>query len=161
MTATEDRRPLRIVWDDGTVPLPPGDWLLRSGATAHPRDGLNVLLDFDLSHALAQPGLPPVFAALPEPSADPRAPVHYAPVATALVGDAAAAEALASWAAAAILALPCQGVRLLGLEQIPATLLPLVLTALRRATPGRFLFAWTAGLSRAAMEGLPPGALDA
>ena len=166
MTATKDGPSLRIVWDDGTVPLPPGDWLLRSGTTTPAPDGLNVLLDnvlldFDLSHTPAQPGLPPVFAALPEPSADPRAPVHYAPVATALVGDAAAAEALASWAAAAILALPCQGVRLLGLEQIPATLLPLVLTALRRATPGRFLFAWTAGLSRAAMEGLPPGALDA
>ena len=158
-------RALRLVWTGpgatmaGLAGL--GDWILRAGYDGPVPNGMGTLVDFDLSHAPAASALPPVFEALPALSVDPRTPVTDQAEAVALLSGLADADALAAWAGAAIMALPADGVRLLGLDRLPAHLLPRVLEGLRRAAPGRLLLGWMAGLSRTAVAGLPPGALDA
>ena len=52
------------------------------------------------------------------------------------------------------------GVRLLGLTNLPAELVPQFLAQLRAACPGAVLFGWTPGLRWDVLERIPAGALD-
>lgn len=169
MTQQQHARRLQIVWAGAETKLSDlagADWVLRSGDTgtgyggAAP-PGARLLVDFDLAHAAPYSGLPAVFKTLPLPTTDPRKPPIRSPLAVALLGSDADADLLASWAGAAIAALPGAGVRLLGLDYIPAPLLVRVLAGLRRAAPKSFLFGWLAGLPQAILRQIPPGALDA
>ena len=120
--------------------------------------GLRTLIDIDLTHAPAGTGGP--FTTLPAPLLDPREPPRPAERAVALVASADDIAALATWWAARIAASKADGVRLLGLADLPLPYLQDFLTALRGGCPGKTLFAWTPGLPWGALDGLPPGTLD-
>ncbi len=165
MMEQQHPRRLRMVWagsgSDVAIVAGSADWLLRAGYDGLVPASLRVLVDFDLAHAPAAETLPEFFATMPTPCTDPRANPERSRAAVALIGTVAQADCLAAWAGAAIRALPADGVRLLGLDQLPASLLPRVLTGLRRAAPDALLFGWLAGLPASSVAEIPPGILDA
>ena len=165
MTEMQHPRRLRMVWAgvhaDVAGLAGSADWLLRAGYDGTVPAGMKTMVDFDLAQTAARDGLPEVFTALPAPSTDPRDAPSSSDVALALLGSDADADRLATWAGQQIAALPAGGVRLLGLDRLPASLLGRVLTGLRRAAPGTLLFGWLAGLSASALDAIPPGTLDA
>ena len=52
------------------------------------------------------------------------------------------------------------GVRLLGLDRLPGTVVPALLAHLREMSGGTVLFAWTAGLPWQVLGAIPPGSVD-
>ena len=165
MTEMQHPRRLRMVWAGADADMAglagSADWLLRAGYDGTVPAGMKTMVDFDLAQTAVRVGLPEVFTALPAPSTDPRHAPASSSIALALLGTDADADRLAIWAGQQIAALPAGGVRLLGLDQLPASLLGRVLTRLRRAAPDTLLFGWLAGLSASARDGVPPGTLDA
>ena len=129
-------------------------------AAAARKAGLTVLVD--LAILQAGPDAPDdLFVALPLPTLDPRCGTKLSPRRhAALTGPAAAAALGRFWADQLSRDKDIGGVRLLGLRDLPAALLPPFLAELRRAAPGLLLFGWTPGLSWETLASLEPGALD-
>ncbi len=122
--------------------------------------GLAVLVDIEvmIGAADAPDGL---FTTLPEPSVDPRREPRLSDVRRAvLTDDASAARLGMHWAGRLGAYGKIDGVRLLGLRDMPARLLPAFTAALREAAPGMTLFGWTPGLSWEALTAIAPGTLD-
>ncbi len=122
--------------------------------------GLATLVDLDVTHA--GPDAPAdLFAALPLPTLDPRRGAEMSSRRRAVVtGPASAAGLGRFWADHIVQDAAIDGVRLLGLREVQASLLPHVLAAFREAAPGKLLFGWTPGLSWETLAALEPGALD-
>ena len=129
--------------------------------------GLRVPTLMDLVVDRVAPGTPvgpgaPFRQPAPASPLDPRTfpPVGYA--AASLETEAQAAtlgawwgQAIAGWAASGL-----SGVRLLGLDRVPDPLLGPLLSAMRSASGEAVLFAWTVGVSWAALDGTVPGSVD-
>ncbi len=121
---------------------------------------LAVLVDLDVTMGLADApeGL---FRTLPAPSLDPRRPMQLSDVHRAVLTDEASATGLGTYWATHLTRLgQIDGVRLLGLRDVPVLLLPAFAAALREAAPGLILFGWTPGLSWDALGRLEPGTFD-
>ena len=143
------------------------DHVLWQGAALPPGladAGLAVLGDLDISRAdLRTGGEPGPFMAVLSPTLDPRHPPGPATHAVAALTDAESAAALGRWWGARIneqVSEGLAGVRLLGLHNLPAPLVPGFLASLRAACPNALLFGWTPGLPWEVLAALPHGTLD-
>ena len=102
-----------------------------------------------------------LFVALPVPTLDPRRDTELSSRRHAMVTGPASAAALARyWAGRVSQDSDVDGVRLLGLTNLPAALLPSFLAEFRRVSPDLLLFGWTPGLPWETLAALEPGALD-
>jgi len=128
--------------------------------------GLSVLIDVSVGRVSVEgvaTALPPLFVVAPAALTDPRRPPEQARTATAaVVGDEDAellaefwAPRVATWASMGI-----AGVRLLGLDGLPAQAVAPFLIRLRARCPDVILFAWTPGLAWDSVSGLPAGTVD-
>ncbi len=129
--------------------------------------GLSVLVDLNVDRVLAggtaNSSLPSVFILPPASTTDPRRPPAAAQAATATVADEEDAELLAEFWAPRIAtwtSMGIAGVRLLGLDSLPAAAVAPFLIRLRARCPKAILFAWTPGLPWDSVAGLPPGTVD-
>ena len=127
--------------------------------------GLSVLVDLEVGHvpATADGSLPPIFVLAPAPTTDPRRPPASAQSATAIVADEEDAEGLAEFWAPRITtwsSMGIAGVRLLGLDSLPAAAVAPFLIRLRARAPKAVLFAWTPGLAWDSVANLPSNAVD-
>ena len=132
--------------------------------TAAQAHDLTVLADLNVGRVAAgNEPLPPLFVVVPAPSTDPRRPPALARAAIATVTDEEDAERLAEFWAPRIAtwtSMGIAGVRLLGLDSLPATAVVPLLIRLRARCPDAVLFAWTPGLAWDSLAGLPPGIVD-
>jgi starch synthase (maltosyl-transferring) len=115
------------------------------------------------AEGLAGGSLPSMFVLAPAPLTDPRRPPATARTATATVSDDDDAERLAEFWAPRIAtwtSMGIVGVRLLGLDSLPATAVAPFLIRLRARCPEAILFAWTPGLTWDSVATLPPGSVD-
>ena len=106
---------------------------------------------------------PGPFTRLAAPLFDPRQKSTAAPKARAAIATIEDAAALATWHAEQIkraVAKGIQGVRLLGLTDLPGWAVPTILANLRTECPGVRLFAWTPGLATSVLEAIPPHTVD-
>ena len=143
--------------------LLPGTDIPEGFATQAQALGLAILADVQVDRAAMAAADPLLFTALPSPTLDPRHTPERAGTAVVAVVAPDEAEALADWWASRIRGLldgGAAGVRLLGLNHLPAPLLRPFLIRLRSACPGALLFGWTPGLPWDAITTLPPGTLD-
>ena len=127
--------------------------------------GLSVLVDLTVGRVtVANDGsLPPIFVLAPAPTTDPRRSPATAPAATASIADEEDAASLAEFWAPRIAtwsSMGIAGVRLLGLDSLPAATVAPFLIRLRARAPKAVLFAWTPGLAWESVAKLPPDAVD-
>ena len=133
---------------------PPG------AAEAGRKAGLAALMDVDLTtgHPDAPDGL---FVTLPQPTLDPRQATAPSDRRIPVVTGADSAAGLARyWANRLRAGDRVDGVRLLGLTQLPANALAPLAAAFRDAAPELILFGWTPGLPWSTLRALPPGVFD-
>ncbi len=135
--------------------------------TAAQGQGLSVLVDLNVGQVSAEStangSLPSMFVLAPAPTTDPRQPPTNARTAVATIADEEGAEHLAEFWAPRIAtwtAMGIAGVRLLGLDSLPAAAVAPFLIRLRARCPKAVLFAWTPGLAWNSVASLPPGAVD-
>ena len=122
--------------------------------------GLAILVDLELM--VTGPDAPDsLFVALPLPTLDPRRETELSSCRHAIVTGPESAAALAQyWARRVSDEMEVDGVRLLGMQDLSASLLPHFLAAFREAAPDLILFGWTPGLPWETLAKLQPGALD-